>query len=115
MWFADKVQRTVYVSVCVKMPTGRCTYIRINWDQSCDVYHPALLSAEAPARLERCDSNSFMNHIFPTVQSQHVVNLVSHHNLWSRRSVVPTPDLLEEEKKQQPGSAFYKRSDDGGQ
>lgn len=105
------------MSVCVKMSTGRCKYIRISWDQSCGVYHPALLPAEAPdcARLERCDSNSFMNHIFPTVQSQHVVNLVSHHNLWSCRSVVPTADLLEEEEKKKPGSAFHKRSDDGGQ
>lgn len=101
MWFADYVERIVYVSVCVKMPTGRCKYIRISWDQSCDVYHLALLPTEAPdcIRLERCDSNSFMNPLFPTVQSQHVVNLVSHHNLWSHRSVVPTPDLLGEEKK----------------
>lgn len=86
--------------------------MRNSWDHSCGVCHPAWLLAEAPdcARLERYDTNSYMNRIFPTVQSQHVVNLVSHHNLWSCCSVALTWG-----QSKTPGRAFYNGSDDGGQ
>lgn len=51
----------------------------------------------------------FRNHIFPTVQSQHVVNLVSHHNLWTflqRGTNMGSEKTL--------GIAFHNWNDDGG-
>lgn len=51
----------------------------------------------------------FRNHIFPTVQSQHVVNLVSHHNLWTflqRGTNMGSVKTL--------GIAFHNWNDDGG-
>lgn len=54
-----------------------------------------LLKAPDCARLKSCGSNSLIKHALPTVQSQHVVHLVSHHNLWPCHSVVPTQGLWE--------------------